>query len=123
MDVSRENHELVDTGKGGVGRSKSNIEYTNDKTNDSGTDLDAGKKVAGRDLTKSSDLYNSGKCNTLFLPLSCANFLSNTVFSYSGAADVSKRTRRKGKNLECYITCNRMTDPEFAPESSSGHHQ
>ena len=82
-----------------MGGSKLNMEYTDDKTNNSGTDLDAGKEVAGRDLTKSSDSYDSGKCNTLFLPLSCANFLSNTVFSYSGAADVSKQTCQKSKNL------------------------
>ena len=93
LDVSRENHESVDTGKGGVGGSESNIEYTDDKTNNSGTDLDAGNKVEGRDLTKSSDLYDSGKCNTFFLSLSCANFLSSTVFSYSEVADVSKQTR------------------------------
>ena len=43
FNVSRENHELVDTGKGGVGGSESNMEYTDDKTNDSGTDLDANK--------------------------------------------------------------------------------
>ena len=92
MEVSHENKKSTDAAKGKVGASKLAIEDTDDKIKESGAELDAGKKVAGRDLTKSLYSYNISKCNTFFLPLLCANFISNTNLCYSGAADVSKKT-------------------------------